>query len=77
MGLILIELNRGDRVASEKVFREWGGWLDGNQARAVTNLLQVNINKGCCIKQVICIFFSLLLGLIFLDLKKLVSTPCN
>ena len=41
MGLILIELKRGDRVASEKVFREWGGWLDGNQARAVTNMLQV------------------------------------
>ena len=41
MGLVLIELKRGDRVASEKVFREWGGWLDGNQARAVTNVLQV------------------------------------
>jgi len=40
MGLILIELMRGDRVASEKVFREWGGWLEGNQARAVTNMLQ-------------------------------------
>lgn len=40
MGLILIELLRGDTVAAEKVFREWGGWLDGNQARAVTNILQ-------------------------------------
>ena len=44
MGLVLIELKRGDRVASEKVFREWGGWLDGNQAKAVTNMFQVNTN---------------------------------
>jgi len=40
MGLILVELKRGDRVAAEKVFRDWGGWLDGEQARAVTNMLQ-------------------------------------
>ena len=65
MGLILIELKRGDRVASEKVFREWGGWLDGNQARAVTNLFQVKITKGYCLKQVFSIFFPLLLGLTF------------
>jgi len=40
MGIILIELMRGDRVAAEKVFREWGGWLAGDQARAVTNIIQ-------------------------------------
>lgn len=40
MGLILVELMRGDRVAAEKVFREWGGWVDGEQARAVKNILQ-------------------------------------
>ena len=41
MGLILLELMRGDRVAAEKVFREWGGWLEGSQAGAVTRILQV------------------------------------
>jgi len=40
MGLVLIQLVKGDTVAAEKVFREWGGWLEGNQARAVQNTLQ-------------------------------------
>ena len=31
MGIILVELVREDTVAAEKVFREWGGWLDGGQ----------------------------------------------
>lgn len=40
MGILLCELKRGDRVAAEKVFREWGGYLDGGQAAAARNIFQ-------------------------------------
>jgi len=40
MGLVLIELKRGDRVAAEKVWRELGKWCDGDMARAVQNIIR-------------------------------------
>lgn len=41
MGIIMCELKRGDRVAAEKVFREWGNYLDGPQNIAMRNTFQV------------------------------------
>jgi len=40
MGLFLIELKKGDRVAAEKVWRELGAWCDGEQTRAVQNIIE-------------------------------------
>lgn len=40
MGIIMCELKRGDRVAAEKVFREWGNYLDGPQNIAMRNTFQ-------------------------------------
>ena len=42
MGIIMCELKRGDRVAAEKVFREWGNYLDGPQNIAMRNTFQVS-----------------------------------
>ncbi|XP_023338519.1 gamma-soluble NSF attachment protein isoform X2 [Eurytemora carolleeae] len=40
MGLLLIELMKGDRVAAEKVWRELGAWCDGEHTRAVQNIIE-------------------------------------
>jgi len=39
VGLVLIELMREDLVAAEKVFKEFGGYMEGGQLRAVTNAI--------------------------------------
>jgi len=40
MGVFLLELKRGDRVAAEKVVNEWGGYLQGPQSSAVREIIQ-------------------------------------
>ena len=41
MGLVLIELKRGDVVAAEKYVNQFGGYLDQGQRRAAANVFQV------------------------------------
>ena len=51
VGLVLIEMMRGDQVAAEKVCKELGGYMDGNQARAINNAIQVySLIFQLCIK---------------------------
>ena len=45
VGLVLVQLARGDTVAAEKVVREWGGYADPDQARAIETILRVGSRR--------------------------------
>lgn len=41
VALVLVQLARGDSVAAEKAFKEWGNCCDGNEVQTLEMLLQV------------------------------------
>lgn len=42
VALVLVQLARGDSVAAEKAFKEWGNCCDANEVQTLEMLLQVN-----------------------------------
>lgn len=42
VALVLVQLARGDSVAAEKAFKEWGNCCDSNEVQTLEMLLQVN-----------------------------------
>lgn len=40
--LVLVQLARGDSVAAEKAFKEWGNCCDQNEVQTLEMLLQVS-----------------------------------
>lgn len=44
MALVLVQLARGDSVAAEKAFKEWGNCCDQNEVQTLEMLLQVKGN---------------------------------
>lgn len=43
VALVLVQLARGDSVAAEKAFKEWGNCCDVNEVQTLEMLLQVNL----------------------------------
>jgi len=40
LAFMVVQLQRGDCVAASKVWSQWGGWCDGQQAAAADDILQ-------------------------------------
>lgn len=43
VALVLVQLARGDSVAAEKAFKEWGNCCDANEVQTLEMLLQVSV----------------------------------
>lgn len=43
VALVLVQLARGDSVAAEKAFKEWGNCCDANEVQTLELLLQVKL----------------------------------
>lgn len=44
VALVLVQLARGDSVAAEKAFKEWGNCCDVQEVQTLEMLLQVSVN---------------------------------
>lgn len=45
VALVLVQLARGDQVAAEKAFKEWGNCCDIQEVQTLETLLQVHYTK--------------------------------
>lgn len=65
VALVLIQLARGDSVAAEKAFKEWGNCCDANEVQTLEMLLQVRL----MINSVLLLFFGS--AMLFIQFKEL------